>query len=97
VLVDCFCLPDCLISCVSLNGRAAAPPHPGQCGCPGLIPGLRAIPLWDTSSEEFSWVRELEKCFPIIKDEFIQLRRAARGSEDSVPSSGIRFQVQSHF
>jgi aspartate beta-hydroxylase len=29
-----------------------------QKGCPNLIPGLRASPVWDTS--EFPWIRDLE-------------------------------------
>lgn len=55
-----------------LNGKKIPPPDALQAGCPGIIPGLRAQPFWDTS--EFPWVRQLEEAFPTILQEFLDLQ-----------------------
>ena len=61
------------------------PSHLGQKGCPNIIPGLKAIPVWDNS--EFPWINKLESCYPQIKQEFMRLRGCQAGE------SGIKFQV----
>lgn len=54
-----------------LNGKPTIP-HPLQIGCPGVFPHLRAQPFWDTSS--FPWVPQLEAAYPLILQEFLNLR-----------------------
>lgn len=43
-----------------------------QSGCPNVIKGLRAIPIWDTS--EFPWISILEECSQGICSELMALR-----------------------
>lgn len=43
-----------------------------QAGCPNVIKGLRAHPIWDTA--EFPWVRKLEECSSGICKELMALR-----------------------
>ena len=48
-------------------------PHTsGQSGCPNIIRGLRANPVWDTS--EFPWIKAFEAAGPAICAELIALR-----------------------
>lgn len=44
----------------------------GQMGCPNIIKGLRATPIWDT--RELPWVRMLEAAGPAISVELMALR-----------------------
>ena len=54
--------------------------HPGQAGCPNIVPGLRANPLWGQGGagsvlrENFPWVALLEDNVGAIRDEFLALR-----------------------
>jgi hypothetical protein len=45
-----------------------------QRGCPQVIPGLRAIPLWDSSL--LAWLDEFRQSYPAIKKELLSLRNA---------------------
>lgn len=56
----------------SANVRSSVTPSAGQIGCPNVIRGLRAIPIWDT--RELPWVRVLEAAGPAICDELMALR-----------------------
>lgn len=42
-------------------------------GCPQIIPHLRAKPRW--SIEDFPWISDLQKAFPQIRQEFLDLRQ----------------------
>ena len=52
--------------------RSHATSYAGQIGCPNIIKGLRAIPIWDT--RELPWVRMLEAAGPAIGIELMALR-----------------------
>jgi aspartate beta-hydroxylase len=54
------------------NIKANVTPCAGQMGCPNVIRGLRAFPIWDT--HELPWVRELEAAGPAICEELMALR-----------------------
>lgn len=57
-----------------LNGRRR-PQHgisPWQHGCPELIPGLRAAPVWDSSS--LPWLAHIERHAHQIRSELLALR-----------------------
>ena len=57
----------------ALNGSRAHV-SPLQKGCPSVIPGLRALPYWDTSNvEDFPWLPDLEASFQDIRCEFMSL------------------------
>ena len=47
-----------------------------QAGCPNIIPGLRALPFWDTDAHahELPWVAVLEAAYKDIKEELLSLR-----------------------
>ena len=56
-----------------LNGKELIPPEgtaEGQDGCPEIIAGLTARPVW----ERFEWVVELERKAPMIRQELLALR-----------------------
>ena len=56
-----------------INGRErAAPPSPWQAGCPEILEGLRARPIWDAS--ELPWLKPFEENAPAIRDELLALR-----------------------
>ena len=62
-----------------LNGARKLPEgmSPWQRGCPGLIPGLRSMPFWETPevrAESLPWVEGLESSFEVIKAELLSLR-----------------------
>lgn len=46
--------------------------HILQIGCPNIIPGLRAQPFWNPL--EFNWVHEIEESYPIILQEFLEMK-----------------------
>lgn len=54
--------------------------HPGQMGCPNILPGLRAQPIWGKGGpgsllrEAFPWVALFEDNVDIIRREFLALR-----------------------
>ena len=56
----------------SANVKSKVTPCAGQIGCPNIIRGLRAIPIWDT--RELPWVRKLEAAAPAICAELMALR-----------------------
>lgn len=58
-----------------------------QAGCPNIIPGLRAMPFWDTA--EFPWIKKLESMHGAIKQEFISLRTQS-GSTTSTDTGEAR-------
>lgn len=43
-----------------------------QVGCPEVIPGLRATPLWN--NDAFPWIKHLEAAYPVIKSELLSLK-----------------------
>lgn len=43
-----------------------------QKGCPQLIPGLRAKPIWKV--DDFPWINEFQKQFAVIRHEFLNLK-----------------------
>ncbi|CDW77855.1 aspartyl asparaginyl beta-hydroxylase [Stylonychia lemnae] len=45
--------------------------HKYQAKCKGIIPGLRAIPIWDKN--EFKWIETLEQNYNILKDELLKM------------------------
>ena len=55
-----------------VNRRSNVTPCAGQIGCPNIIRGLRAIPIWDT--RELPWIRMLEAAGPAIYIELMALR-----------------------
>jgi aspartate beta-hydroxylase len=56
-----------------INGRARGKPEsPWQAGCPELLPGLRASPLWDPAS--LPWLRAFEEKADEIRGELLALR-----------------------
>ena len=87
-----------------LNGVRKLPEgfSPWQKGCPGLIPGLRSMPFWETPevrAEWLPWCSALEDSFEAIKAELLTLRgqnafrpyrapssRTATAAEDGVGS-----------
>lgn len=75
-----------------LNGQRYAPGcSPWQIGCPEVIPGLRATPVWDCT--EFPWVKLLEDNFTIIKDELLALRHKAPFQPYRAPTWASSIQV----
>mmetsp|Transcript_13318 Transcript_13318/g.25037 ORF Transcript_13318/g.25037 Transcript_13318/m.25037 type:complete len:249 (+) Transcript_13318:1993-2739(+) len=57
-----------------VNGQIILPVHDRQRGCPEIIPGIRALPWWDTA--EFPWVAEIEEAHEAIKQELLNLRQS---------------------
>lgn len=56
-----------------VNHRRSGQSHiGGQSGCPNIIRGLRACPIWDTSL--FPWIMALEIAAPAICSELMALR-----------------------
>jgi len=57
-----------------INGRErpVSPPSPWQSGCPELLTGLRARPVWETA--ELPWLRPLEERAGEIRAELLALR-----------------------
>ena len=55
-----------------INGTRQPAYSEHQKGCPQIIPGLRAMPWWDTS--EFEWVKQIEQNYEVIRDELLSLR-----------------------
>ncbi len=56
-----------------VNGRLRAPPlSQWQSGCPEILEGLRAQPVWDTS--EAPWLRPFEENADAIRRELLALR-----------------------
>jgi hypothetical protein len=43
-----------------------------QSGCPNIVRGLRAIPIWDTA--QFPWIKDLEAACPSILSELMSLK-----------------------
>ena len=76
-----------------LNGDKEAPstsPINWQSGCPNVIKGLRACPIWNNS--EFPWIRTLEEASSGICSELMALRgqksfQPYRAPKSTVPSS----------
>jgi aspartate beta-hydroxylase len=62
-----------------------------QRGCPNLISGLRAIPVWDHRSicteEEFPWLSSLEAAAPDVLEELNNLRGKRSFQPYRAPSS----------
>ncbi len=82
-----------------INGKKVPPVHERQRGCPEIIPGLRAMPWWD--SAEFPWLAELEALYPVIREELLELRGAGgfqpyRGPSWSTGIPAPDIGVQSH-
>ena len=60
-----------------INGRERAPPQsPWQSGCPEILAGLRAQPVWDTA--DLPWLRPFEENAAAIREELLALK-SARG------------------
>lgn len=56
-----------------VNGKLRAPPpSPWQSGCPEIIGGLRAQPVWPTDTVE--WLRPFEENAAVIREELLALR-----------------------
>jgi len=57
-----------------INGRErpVSPPSPWQSGCPELLTGLRARPVWETA--ELPWLRHFEERAGEIRAELLALR-----------------------
>ena len=88
----------------SINRKEILPGHPGQKGCPSLIPGLRSMPVWyhpssvakllgdnDEKSEVkqlFPWIDALEAAYEDIRSEFLSMQGKQTDAE-----KGIKFQV----
>ena len=61
-----------------INSKARAKPtNRWQAGCPDIVPGLRAQPLWSLSDPGFEWLAELERNYDVIKNELLDLRSAS--------------------
>ena len=91
----------------SLNRKQGSAPvfnHMGQKGCPNVIPGLRAMPVWrhggsaGPSSQgeggratDFPWLTEVEAQFTRVRGEFL----AQHGHQTD--GTGIKFQVRSEW
>eukprot|EP01038_Epipyxis_sp_PR26KG_P012526 gene12526-16801_t len=60
--------------------------YTSQCGCPNIIPGLRAKPFWNRN--DFTWVEKLEESFELIKQEFLNLK--SYNSNSGLTSSGFQ-------
>ena len=72
-----------------INGRErAAPPSPWQAGCPEILEGLRARPIWDAS--ELPWLKPFEENASAIRDELLALRSGARRGEGLLPMIASR-------
>ena len=79
--------------------------HIGQKGCPNIVPGLRALPVWQhagakSESEsatgpaactDFPWLEEVEAHFERVRGEFL----AQQGHQTD--GTGIKFQVGREF
>ncbi|GMI24435.1 hypothetical protein TeGR_g14691 [Tetraparma gracilis] len=61
-----------------VNGTARPPPNASawQRGCPELLPGLTARPIWP--SDAFPWIPDVEAAFPSILAELGRLRDGER-------------------
>lgn len=46
--------------------------NPWQKGCPGIVPGLAAIPIWKNAV--FAWMETLIAAYPVIKKECLALK-----------------------
>ena len=59
-----------------VNGRHRAPPQsPWQSGCPEIIGGLRAMPVWTTADlGDNNFLKPFEDNFAAIRDELLALR-----------------------
>ena len=56
-----------------VNGKLRAPPLSSwQSGCPEILPGLRANPVWEASGLE--WLRPFEENAAAIREELLALR-----------------------
>ena len=56
-----------------INGRQRAPPEsPWQSGCPEIMAGLRAKPVW--TSDDAPWLKPFEENFAAVRDELLALR-----------------------
>ena len=56
-----------------MNGsERAPPPSPWQSGCPEIVGGLRASPIWDASA--FDWLRPFEEHAAEIRAELLALK-----------------------
>ena len=56
-----------------MNGsERAPPPSPWQSGCPEIVGGLRASPIWDASA--FAWLRPFEEHAAEIRAELLALK-----------------------
>jgi aspartate beta-hydroxylase len=61
-----------------INSKVRAKPtNRWQAGCPDIIPGLRARPLWSVTDQGFDWLQELERNYDVIKNELLELRGAS--------------------
>jgi aspartate beta-hydroxylase len=61
-----------------INSKTRAKPtNRWQAGCPDIMPGLRAQPLWSLSDPGFEWLAELERNYDVIKNELLELRGAS--------------------
>ncbi len=73
-----------------VNKKVYSPPHIGQIGCPNLIPGLTARPVWycDNSSDAFPcWLKHLEGRYTAVRQEFLSFAGATSATDS------IKFQV----
>jgi len=64
-----------------VNGRRSRCRDAWQRGCPQIIPGLRASKFWDP--DQFSWIKDLRKSFPKIREEVMSLRDSGKQKEKS--------------
>ncbi|KDO17650.1 hypothetical protein SPRG_16961 [Saprolegnia parasitica CBS 223.65] len=49
-----------------------------QRGCPNVLPGLRAQPVW-RNHDMFPWIKTLEAAFPLIRKELLDLKNDPTG------------------
>lgn len=76
--------------------------HPGQAGCPNIVPGLRANPLWGQGGPgsmlrgDFPWVALLEDNVDIIRDEFLALRGTSAFQPYRSPTSSSSSSSSDH-
>lgn len=61
----------------SISNRHVVSENPLQRGCPGIIPGLTATPLWNVDDTRLGFVQMLEENFSVIKEEFMAARSSS--------------------
>ena len=77
-----------------INGRErAVPPSKWQAGCPEILGGLRARPIWDAA--ELPWLRPFEENAAAIRDELLALRSGRGFQPLKIPKWASKNQLAS--